>query len=337
VGAALFSLFPSFGIALSSLFLIGIGMAMLQVAINPLLRVSGGEQHFAVFSVMAQLLFGGASAISPLVYSGLMESFGADENAKGSIIVFMENLIPDNLEWVSLYWVFSVILLLMIVVVSLSRFPKVELQDDEKSGATATYFDLLKNRYVILFFIAIFAYVGTEQGVGNWISQFLKEYHGLNPEVEGARAVSRFWLFLTIGCALGLVLLKLIDSRKVLIFFSGAAIISLLVAITASAEVAQIAFPLIGFFASVMWSVIFSLALNSVSRHHGSFSGILCTGIVGGAVVPLIIGAIGQAVSLKVGMLFLLLTLGYIFSIGFWAKPLVVNHTVKLRDLFKRN
>ena len=48
-----------------------------------------------------------------------------------------------------------------------------------------------------------------------------------------------------------------------------------------------------------MWSIIFSLALNSVSRHHGAFSGILCTGILGGAVVPLLVGALGDRIGLR--------------------------------------
>src|SRR6187402_3553631 len=68
-GSLLFGLYPVYSIALLSLFLIGIGMASLQVAINPLLRVSGGEKHFAFNSVMAQLFFGAASFLSPLTYS----------------------------------------------------------------------------------------------------------------------------------------------------------------------------------------------------------------------------------------------------------------------------
>src|SRR5690606_16979683 len=100
------------------------------------------------------------------------------------------------------------------------------------------------------------------------------------------------------------------------------------------ARVALYAFPLVGFFASVMWSVIFSLALNSVKENHGALSGILCSGIIGGAIVPLIVGAIGDVVGLRGGMIFLYLTLGFIFSIGFWAKPLVNNKTIGIRELF---
>jgi fucose permease len=78
-----------------------------------------------------------------------------------------------------------------------------------------------------------------------------------------------------------------------------------------------------------MWSIIFSLALNSIDKHHGSFSGILCTGIIGGAIVPLIIGKLGDAIGLRYGMMFLYITLGYILSVGLWAKPLITNATIR--------
>ena len=60
---------PVFPVFLCPLFLIGCGMAILQVASYPLLRVSGGEEHFAFNSVIAQLVFGAASFLSPFVYS----------------------------------------------------------------------------------------------------------------------------------------------------------------------------------------------------------------------------------------------------------------------------
>ena len=88
---------------------------------------------------------------------------------------------------------------------------------------------------------------------------------------------------------------------------------------------------LVGFFISVMWSIIISLALNSVEHHHGSFSGILVTGIAGGAIIPLIVGSLGDLFGLKAGMFFLFITLAYILSIGFWSKPLVNNEIVGIK------
>lgn len=327
VGALMFALYANYVVAVCSLFLIGSGMAMLQVAINPLLREAGGEENFAFNSVLGQLLFGLASFLSPLVYSYLVLNLNSGVDS-GFLLAALSSVVPADLPWVSLYWIFAFVSLLMVVIIFASKFPTVERKEDEKVGALDTHLELLKNPMVLLFFLGIFCYVGTEQGVANWISEFLSKYHGYDPQTVGASTVSWFWGMMTAGTLLGLLLLKVMDSRKVLIGFTTAAILSFSLAIFGSGEIALYAFPMVGFFAAVMWPVIFSLALNSVDEHHGSFSGILVTGIVGGAVVPLVVGSIGDTLELQYGLLFLYLTFGYILSIGFWAKPLVSNKTI---------
>lgn len=331
VGALLFALVPSFPIALTSLFIIGIGMAMLQVVINPLLRTAGGEEHFAFNSVFGQLAFGAASFLSPLLYSYLVLNIHSETPT--GLAHLLSDLVPEGLRWVSLYWVFAVIALLMTLIVYLVRFPQVELKEEEKVDTGKAFKELLANRYVHLFFLGIMCYVGTEQGVANWASKFLQIYHDVDPTTTGASVISNFWGLLTLGCLLGLVLLKVFDSRHVLVIFTSGAIISLLIALFGSAQMSVLAFPMVGFFASVMWSIIVSLALNSVRWHHGTFSGILCTGIAGGAVAPLIIGGLAELVGLRFAMLFLLLTLGYILSVGLWAKPLVTNARITKKKM----
>jgi FHS family L-fucose permease-like MFS transporter len=315
---------------LVSLFFIGTGMAMLQVAINPLLRVAGGEEHFAFTSVIGQLFFGLASFLSPLVYSYLVLNLSNENGDSNFLIDTLSRIVPDDLSWISLYWVFAIVSLLMVFIIGFSRMPKVERKEDERVGALQTHLDLLKNPMALLYFLGIFAYVGSEQGVANWISEFLQTYHNVDPQTTGANTVSLFWGLMTAGTVLGLVLLKFMDSRKVMIGFTLAAIISLTMALFGSKATALIAFPMVGFFASVMWSIIISLALNSVSKHHGSFSGILVTGIAGGAIIPLIVGWLGDLMGLKMGMLFLYLTFGYLLSIGFWSKPLINNEVISI-------
>jgi len=327
-GALAFGLFPRFGVMLGSLFFIGAGMAILQVAINPLLRVSGGEEHFAFNSVMAQLFFGGASFLSPMLYSYLVLNL-AKGSTPNAFVKTLGSFVPEGLPWVSIYLIFAIISLVMILLIAFAKFPKVELNEDEKTGNWGTIASLLKNKTVILFFVGIFCYVGTEQGVANWISEFLKTYHGMRPEVEGAQAVQWFWGLLTVGCILGLGLLKLIDSKIILRVFVVAAMISLGIALfTGNPQVSFYAFIGVGFFASVMWSIVFSLGMNSISEHHGSFSGILCSGIMGGAITPVIIGGLADIFSLRIGMMFNFLTLVYLLSLSFWAKPLIKNKTI---------
>lgn len=325
-GALLFGLFPVYLIAIISLFLIGAGMAMLQVAINPLLREAGGEEHFAFNSQLGQLFFGLASFLSPLVYSYLVVNLESGVT-EGILLPVLATMVPSELAWISLYWIFALVSLLMVIIISISRFPDVERKDDEKVGVLETL-ELLKRPMVWFFFLGIFCYVGSEQGVANWISEFLSTYHGYDPQTTGASTVSWFWGMMTAGTVLGLLLLKVMDSRTVLISFTTGALICLSLALFGSGTTALYAFPAIGFLIAVMWPVIFSLALNSVAENHGSFSGILVTGIVGGAVVPLIVGTLGDMMGLKFGMFFLYLTFGYILGIGFWAEPLVTNKTI---------
>jgi len=325
IGSLLLAVIHNYLSAIISLFLIGCGMAMLQVVINPLLRTSGGEEHYAFNSVLAQLIFGAASFVSPMVYSYFAR------NLKGQTTGFLgmfSSIVPANLPWISLYWIFAAISLLMIVIIKFSKFPVVQLKADETAGALQTHLMLFRKRTVVLFFLAMIAYVGTEQGIANWISKFLETYHHYDPQTKGADTVAYFWGLMTAGGVLGLLLLKVLDSRKVLISFTVAAILCISAAFFGSGPTALIAFPAVGFFASVMYPVIFSLALNSIDEHHGSFAGIMVTGIIGGAIVPLIIGGLGDALGLRTGMFFLYITLGYILSVGFWARPLITNETV---------
>lgn len=326
LGSLLLAAQPNYLTAVLSLFLIGCGMAMLQVVINPLLRTAGGEENYAFTSVLAQLIFGGASFLSPLVYSYMVLNLG-NKNHSG-IFSVLSPVVPAGMPWISLYWLFVVICLLMVVLMLLSRFPKVELAEDEKAGAWETHVMLFKRPIVILYFIALFCYVGTEQGVSYWMSEFLKRYHHVDPEVAGAKAVAWFWGLMTAGGVLGLFLLKLMDSRKLLVAFTIFAVIFLSLGLFGSAQVSLYSFSIVGFFMSVMYPIIFSLALSSVSEHHGSFAGILVTGIIGGAIVQILIGGLGNIIGLRAGMCFLYLTFGYMLAIGFWAKPLITNKTI---------
>ena len=256
-GALCFALFPAYGVATVSLFLIGASMAALQVAINPLLRVAGGEEHFAFNSALAQLIFGSASFVSPQVYSYMVQHLRNPSSARNFVVSILSRLVPSSLPWVSMYWIFSGVIALMLLVLWAARFPKVERTGEEQAGAAAMYGCLLRKPLVLLFFVSVFLYVGSEQGTADWMSQFLSQYHGYDPHTVGATAVAWFWGLLTAGCGLGMLLLKLFDSRKVLLGFSLGALTSLTVALFGSGAAAKLAFPAVGLF-----------ALRDVADHH---------------------------------------------------------------------
>src|SRR6202789_1781365 len=159
LGAASFAAFPTYSMAVISLFVIGAGMAVLQVAINPLLRVAGGEEHFAFNSAFAQLIFGAASFVSPLVYSDLVSHLEPGHPDLKGIYAILSGITTPALPWVSIYWIFAAVSGVCVAVVAFLRLPKVERTDEESAGTLSMYRQLLRNRFVWLYFLAVIAYV----------------------------------------------------------------------------------------------------------------------------------------------------------------------------------
>ncbi len=339
IGTLLFASFHTYPVLLASSFIIGLGMAMLQTVLNPLQRTVGGEENYAFIAELAQFVFGVASFLSPLVYTYLIHRLTPVNYIKGNnfFVDSLAAITPHNLPWVSLYWVFAILIVIMLLFVIFTRFPSIELKEDEKSGSKDSYKVLFKQKYVWLFFLGIFCYVSTEQGTSIWMSTFLSKYHNVDPQTTGAQAVAYFWGLMTIGCILGMILLKFIDCRKLLRGSGFLTIVLLLLALLGNRNVSLVAFPSIGFSISMMYSIVFSLGLNSAPSNHGSFAGILCSAIVGGAIGPLIISKISDITSLKLGMCFIFITVGYMTFLGYWAKPLINNKTLKLKEFFHRS
>src|SRR5947209_2990672 len=96
LGSLSFALFPGYRVAFISLFVIGAGMATLQVAINPLLRVSGGEEHYAFNSALAQLVFGSASFLSPRIYSYLVLNLKNSSSSRNVFLRVLRRLTPTG-------------------------------------------------------------------------------------------------------------------------------------------------------------------------------------------------------------------------------------------------
>jgi len=317
LGAALIILMPGYLSFIFSFFMIGTGMAILQVAINPILRYAVSGENFAFFSIIGQLAFGSASFLSPVFYRFLLEK----KNFFGLHIF-------NDEPWLWIYVLFILAIIALLVFLYFLKIPG--------NQSTSEKFDInvfskfLNNRTSYFYFFGIFSYVGVEQGINNWSSEFLYQYHSLDPEKVGVEVISAFWGNLTIGTIISLFLVKLIDEKKLLSIYSLSSFIIAFLAIHGDSEISVLSFKLLGFSISGVWSVMISLGLNSVPKNHSVFTGILLTGIVGGAIFPFIVASIGQLFNLKVGMHFILIGLVYLFYVSFTAKPLISNKTIKL-------
>ena len=316
-GAALIILMPGYLSFIFSFFMIGTGMAILQVAINPILRYAVSGENFAFFSIIGQLAFGSASFLSPVFYRFLLEK----KNFFGLHIF-------NDEPWLWIYVLFILAIIALLIFLYFLKIPG--------NQSTSEKFDInvfskfLNNRISYFYFFGIFSYVGVEQGINNWSSEFLYQYHSLDPEKVGVEVISAFWGNLTIGTIISLFLVKFIDEKKLLSIYALTSSIIAFLAIHGDYEISVLSFKLLGFSISGVWSVMISLALNSVPKNHSIFTGILLTGIVGGAVFPFIVAGIGQIFNLKVGMHVILIGLVYLLYVSFTAKPLISNKTIKL-------
>ncbi len=253
---------------------------------------------------------------------------------RNGVAAALLHLSPVGLPWVSFYWAFSAIFVALIALTSAIDIPRVELADDERAGTRATYVKLFANRHVRLYFLGIVAYVGTEQTLANWMSQFLGTYHQVSPIVEGAHAVALFWGLMSVGCVLGLLLLKILDSKVVLAIFSVLAMLCVAAALfgpkdSRATRVSGVRLLPVGdVLGDLFAGAEFGLAASRSAVGHPLHGH-------PGRRNPAASGWFSRRpwLGLRTAMMLVFLTIAYIFSIGIWARPLVRNQTVDLKRL----
>ena len=326
-GVLMFVLLLRYQTSVVSLLMMGSAAAVIQVISIPLLRKACGAENLAFHTTLNQLMYGLGAFTSPVIYSWLTTNMLHGEQFFPVNILLQ--IIPKGFEWTSAYWLFILLLLSLTVIVFLIRFPKNGKEMPSTHTKNGAYRELLRNKYVIFYFLSIVAYASCEQGIAAWMSQYFQDHHGLDPQTEGASILSLYWLLLTVGCFGGMALLKFFESRKVLAGLTSCAMISLFFALYGGTQVSKIAFPMVAAFESVMWPVIMSLAFNSVTKHHEALSGFMFTATIGGALGPVIIGSMGDRFGLGMSLHYLFIPLLVVLSVAFWAKPLVVNKTIR--------
>lgn len=328
LGVLLFVVFLNYYTSVISLFIIGSAVAVIQVSIVPLLRRVCGAEHFAFHSTLNQLVYGLGAFLSPVLFSYLTVGLVNRNSDDHDIFYFLSRIIPAGYDWVSAYWFIILIIIIALIITIAAKFPPKHPDPEKLTKGNKSYWTLIKNKYAVLYFIALVAYASCEQGNAVWMSKFFQDHYGMDPLTGGASVLSWYWILLSGGCLLGMVCLKFFDSRKVLAAFSILALASFTLGIYGNVNIARIAYPLVGLFESVMWPVILSLAINSVSGNHETLTGFMFTASIGGALGPFIIGSLGDQWGLHASLHYVYLPLLLVFSVAFWAKPLVNNKTV---------
>ena len=313
LGSFLFYLSNNYIIIILVIFLVGVGVTAIQTAGNPFIReLDTPDKYTANLTIIIGIGSLGY-AFSPL------------------LVPFIQS---NGFSWKTVYLLFGIINAIILVLLALSKFPDIQLNEEEKINFTNISV-LLKSPVIITYGLGIFLYVGAEVGVSSYIITYMSKIHGVTNSQsfwnEGsfmysvfpskiALVVALFWMFQAMGRLIISPLMRFFSEKKIFIFHSLGTLIALIAAVLGNANTAIVAFALVGYFTCASFTSIFSAAINSFKENHGTISGILGTAIVGGAIVGWLVGFTGQFSNMKWGMAINLLAFAYVFGLALWGK-----------------
>ncbi|MFA8433058.1 MAG: sugar MFS transporter [Marinifilaceae bacterium] len=273
----------SFGFFLFAFFVLASGIVILQVAANPFVAELGAPETASSRLNLTQGFNSVGTTIAPLFGSFLiLNNTGTDMASKAAAV---------QMPYIGLALTLGVIALIFAFV----KLPKIQEGEEVKAEGSAW-----KYRHLVLGAVAIFAYVGAEVSIGSFLVNYLG-VDGLNlfEEAEAARYVSLFWGGAMVGRFIGSAVMQKMASQKVLAFNAIAVMALVALSMSTSGYVAMWSIVLVGLFNSIMFPTIFTLAIDGLGNHTSQGSGILCLAIVGGAIVPLVMGALADAIGLQ--------------------------------------
>ncbi|PXY01255.1 glucose/galactose MFS transporter [Marinifilum breve] len=299
IGAAMFfpaANFLSYGFFLFALFVLASGIVVLQVAANPYVAELGTPETASSRLNLTQGFNALGTTVAPI--------FGA--------WLILDNTATDNVgkaEAVQMPYVgLALALILIAVIFAFVKLPKIQDAEEEKAEGSAWKF-----RHLVLGAIGIFTYVGAEVAIGSALVMYFGD-EGLHlfGEAEAATYVSVFWGGAMVGRFIGSVVMQKISAAKVLAFNSVMVVALILISIMTTGYVALWSIVLVGLFNSIMFPTIFTLAIDGLGKHTSQGSGILCLAIVGGAVVPMIMGVLADSFGLANSFVVAILCYAYI-------------------------
>jgi FHS family L-fucose permease-like MFS transporter len=294
----------SYGLFLLALFVLASGITLLQVAANPFVAVLGKPETASARLTLSQAFNSLGTTIAPQFGSFLILATAVKSKAELSQMssAAVDAYRASEASSVQVpYLGLAAALVLLAVAIAMFKLPQI---DEGSDGALSAHGDehhksAWSYRHLVLGAIGIFVYVGAEVAIGSFLVNYFKEpYIGNLPEAQGAKLVSFYWGGAMVGRFIGSATLRLYKPGKVLAIHAfGAALLTVLTML-ATGNVAMWAVIAVGLFNSIMFPTIFTLAIDGLGKHTGQGSGILCMAIVGGALIPVVQGALADKIGI---------------------------------------
>ncbi|MDA9347754.1 sugar MFS transporter [Porticoccaceae bacterium] len=299
-GCCLF--YPSASLHLYPLFLFGFfvlasGITVLQVAANPYVAALGPEKTAASRLNLAQAANSFGTTVGPIVGAALILGVvAADASAvQGPYLMIAGLLVAAALVFRSI------------------KLPVLTHVESEEKAEGSVW----EHRHLVLGALAIFLYVGGEVSIGSFLVNYFSEstIGGLST-AEAGEMVAYYWGAAMIGRLIGAVLMNYVADTKYLAVNALIAIVMIVVSMNTSGSLAMWSILAVGFFNSIMFPTIFTLAVKGLGSMTSKGSGFVCQAIVGGALIPLVQGVAADTMGIQLS--FIVPMLCYIY-IGWYA------------------
>lgn len=335
--AASLRLFPVF---LMALFILAAGITTLQVAANPYVAALGPARSASSRLNLSQAFNSLGTTIAPLVSAAFILSNTVLSSGEVSALSEAERqayYVSEASAVQGPFLVLSLVLIVLAGVFAVFKLPKILEGDENKNGS---YRIAIKNKHLLYGAIGIFVYVGAEVTIGSYlvnyflsldvtelvnqsgvmagIASFLSgnDVGSLNPARLAGTFVFFYWGGAMVGRFIGSGLQLKIRPALLLSVYAAINVLLLAITIFSTSYMAFWTILSMGLFNSIMFPTIFTLAIDGLKPHTAQGSGILCTAIVGGAVIPPLYGLLADTFSLQTAFILPLLCYLYIFWYG---------------------
>ncbi len=285
----------SFPVMLIAFSLLGIGNALMQTSLNPLVTtVMGGGDNLASTLTFGQFIKAIASFLAPY-----LAMWGATA------------VIPSmGLDWRVLFAIYFVVGLCSTLLLGMTR-----IDEEPIEGRPSTFvecFKLLGTPVVLLSFLGIMCHVGIDVGTNTTAPKILMERLGWTLD-QAAFATSLYFIFRTIGCLTGSFFLRVLKTRTFFIISVVMMALSMCGMFIGDEQwELYAAIALVGYGNSNIFSICFAQALNSMPTKQNEVSGLMIMGLFGGTIFPLLmgfasdaVGQVGAVAVMAVGVIYL--------------------------------
>ena len=286
----------NFAIMLISFSLLGIGNALMQTSLNPLVSTVMGGGNLASTLTFGQFIKAIASFLAPY-----LAMWGATQ------------VIPSfGYDWRILFGIYFVVGILATALLGVTPIdePKIE----GKASTFAECFKLLGTPIVLLSFFGIMCHVGIDVGTNTTAPKILMERLGMTLN-DAAFATSLYFIFRTIGCLTGSFFLRVLPTRTFFIISVVMMALSMCGLFFGTEKwVLYTAIALVGYGNSNIFSICFAQALTSMPEKQNEVSGLMIMGLFGGTVFPLLMGFASDAIGQAGAVLIMALGVIYLFT-----------------------